>query len=325
MIDFRYHLVSIVAIFLALSVGIVLGTTLLKDPAIHLAEASVENVTKNNAELRAEIDVLTRREGGNDAFIANMTPDLAKVGGGLTGKRVVLVEAPGASTALTDQQQQVLEQAGAVVSGRVVLTEKFVAPASAGVLDQLVTQLKPAELNFAANAGVHDKAAQLLAAAVVTKDPAQAGTPDPDTAAVLGALETGGFLTVRDEPAKRATLAVLIAPERPFEGEQAEAQADEIVALAGGLDAGGQGSVMAGTEGAIGPGGAITALRESSELAKRVSTVDVLDMPMGRVTVVYALREQLDGRAGQYGVLSGATQPQPPVAAPTPSSTSSGS
>jgi hypothetical protein len=32
MIDFRYHLVSLVAVFLALAVGIVLGTTALNGP-----------------------------------------------------------------------------------------------------------------------------------------------------------------------------------------------------------------------------------------------------------------------------------------------------
>ena len=33
MIDFRYHLVSIVAVFLALAIGIVLGSTELQGPA----------------------------------------------------------------------------------------------------------------------------------------------------------------------------------------------------------------------------------------------------------------------------------------------------
>ena len=46
MIDFRYHLVSIVAIFLALSVGIVLGTTLLKEPAIDAAETFANQLTR---------------------------------------------------------------------------------------------------------------------------------------------------------------------------------------------------------------------------------------------------------------------------------------
>ena len=34
MIDFRYHLVSIVAVFLALAIGIVLGSTELEGPTL---------------------------------------------------------------------------------------------------------------------------------------------------------------------------------------------------------------------------------------------------------------------------------------------------
>ena len=36
MIDFRYHLVSIVAVFLALAIGIVLGSTELQGPTYNL-------------------------------------------------------------------------------------------------------------------------------------------------------------------------------------------------------------------------------------------------------------------------------------------------
>jgi len=45
-IDFRYHLVSIVAIFLALAVGIVLGTTLLQEPAVKSAQEVSAQLTK---------------------------------------------------------------------------------------------------------------------------------------------------------------------------------------------------------------------------------------------------------------------------------------
>ncbi|MEE2045447.1 copper transporter, partial [Nocardiopsis tropica] len=39
MIDFRYHLVSIVAVFLALTVGLVLGTTMLQDPLLNTLQS----------------------------------------------------------------------------------------------------------------------------------------------------------------------------------------------------------------------------------------------------------------------------------------------
>ncbi|SPL91474.1 unnamed protein product [[Actinomadura] parvosata subsp. kistnae] len=126
MIDFRYHLVSIVAIFLALAVGIVLGTTLLQGPAVKSIEEVTAGLTASNDELRAQIDSLRGREAGNDQFIISATGDL--VSGDLTGQRVLLVETPGSSNAVREASEQVLDQAGAEISGRVALSEKFFDP-----------------------------------------------------------------------------------------------------------------------------------------------------------------------------------------------------
>lgn len=114
MIDFRYHLVSIVAIFLALAVGIVLGTTLLQDPAIDLAKRTSDELTNTNNGLRADLDILRGREAGNDAFVTAQTPEL--VSGALVGQRVLLIESPGSSTAVREATQQVIVQSGAEVS-----------------------------------------------------------------------------------------------------------------------------------------------------------------------------------------------------------------
>lgn len=319
MIDFRYHLVSIVAIFLALAVGIVMGTTLLQEPAVELAKKTSDELANTAAGLRADVAALRSREAGSATFTKELTPQLVE--GELTGQRVLLVEAPGANANLREQQQQVLAQAGAVVGARITFNEQFVNPARAGVLDGLVTQLKPDDMTFAPSATVYDKVAQLLAATVMTSDPAQVGTANPSTAAVLTGLET--FISVEGDPNKRSSMAVMFAPEKPYEGDNADAQAGAIVSLAGGLDAGGKGAVLTGSITAVGAGGAITELRDTGDVAKRVSTVDTLDMPEGRVVGVYALREQLTGHAGQYGIGTGSSTFMP--ATPTPTPTSSGS
>ncbi|MFE0155455.1 copper transporter [Nonomuraea sp. NPDC059007] len=325
MIDFRYHLVSIVAIFLALAVGIVMGTTLLQNPAIQMAKETTDGLIKNNSELRAEKDDLARRQAGNDSFVKDMTPVLALVAGGLSGQRVLLVDTPGSTGALREAQQQVLDQAGATVGQRVTISDKFLALDSEGVLDGLATQLKPADLTYTAGASVYDKVAQLLAATLTTADPTQAGTANAETAAVLAAFEKGGFISVEGDVDKRATLAVMFAPDKPFEGERAETQAAALVSLAAGLDAGSKGALVAGSTTAVAPGGVITELRDSGDISQRVSSIDTLDMPAGRVVGVYALREQIAGRAGQYGIGTGVTDFQPPLPSPTPVPTSSGS
>ncbi|MBB5784006.1 copper transporter [Nonomuraea jabiensis] len=320
MIDFRYHLVSIVAIFLALAVGIVLGTTLLQEPAVKSAQEVAAQLTKSKEELRTQLDALQGRESGNDALITALTPEL--VAGALTGQRVLLVETPGSSTTVREAAQQVLTQAGAEVSGRASLTEKFFDPKGVGVLDGLVNQFKPANMIFPATATSWDRAAMLLSAAFVTPDQAQANTPNPATADVVSSFETGGLLTTDGDPVKRATLAVMLAPEKPYEGENAEVQAGALVSVAGALDLAGKGTVLAGTIATpAAPGDSIAALRDDGEVSKRVSSVDTADMPAGRVTIVYSLREQLNGRAGQYGIGKGASAMLPTVTTATPSPT----
>ncbi|MFI0422579.1 copper transporter [Spongiactinospora sp. 9N601] len=323
MIDFRYHLVSIVAVFLALSVGIVLGSTFLQDPAIYVANTAVEQVRQRNAGLQEQITDLQLRERGNDALISGQTRRLVQ--GELDGERVLIVELPGVTTSDREAVQEVLEDADAAVSGQVALTEKSLDPRQSGVIDQLAMTAKPAEMTFPVDATPYEKAAAVLAAAVVTSDSAQVGRENPAAAGVLGAFQEGALITMRGDPALRASLAVVLAPGEPFEGEHAEAQNAAVVALARGLDAADRGTVLTGPVASASPGGIVAALRDSSEAAAAVSSVDNGEQPTGRVTLVYALREQLSGGAGQYGIGTGASSVGPsPVPTSTPSSSSGG-
>ncbi|MEU4332600.1 copper transporter [Nonomuraea dietziae] len=322
MIDFRYHLVSIVAIFLALAVGIVMGTTLLSNPAIESALQTADDLRKSNSEYRDQLAALQAREAGNDDFVTAEVPALVRAQ--LTGESVLLVAAPGSSGTLREQSVQVLTEAGATISGQVTIAEKYLDPTQANFIDQLTTQLKPAGLTLPGT-DPYKNAATVLAAALVTADDTQAGTENTTTVGVLDGFEKAGLLSVDGTPAKRATLALVLAPDTPFAGEKAQAQAGALVSLAGGLDDGSQGSSLAGILAATQPGGLIAALRDTGDVAAKVSTVDTLDMPAGRVVVVYSLREQLDGRAGQYGIGPDASEFQPASSAATPSPTTSGS
>ena len=64
MIDFRYHLVSIVAVFLALAIGIVLGSTELQGHTIDALNAA-------SNQLRSELNAA---QAQRDAYAARPTP-----------------------------------------------------------------------------------------------------------------------------------------------------------------------------------------------------------------------------------------------------------
>ncbi|MEV6985452.1 copper transporter [Sphaerisporangium sp. NPDC051017] len=321
MIDFRYHIVSIVAIFLALAIGIVLGSTVLNAPLVASTEKVTAQLRGTNAELYDQIAQAQTRGGASDAFIAERLPQLVQ--GTLAGERVVIVEAPGADSKLREPVQQVLTAAGAVVSGRVTITEKYLTADPSPAVDQLVTA-SPTPLTFSADATPYDKAAAVLASAVVTSDKTLAGKDDPTATSVLDGFEKGGMLALDGDPGKRATLALVMAPAAPYEGKDAEAQTAAIVALATGLDQASEGVVVAGVVPVSTAAGVVAAVRADGDASGKVSTVDNADMAFGRAAVVYALREQVAGDAGQYGLGSDAVAADPSPAAPlTPTPTSS--
>ncbi|GAA3429277.1 copper transporter [Streptosporangium sandarakinum] len=321
MIDFRYHLVSIVAIFLALSVGIVLGTSFLEDPAIKATEIFANQLRVSNEDYRDQLEAVQKREAANDAFVTDAAPRLVQ--NALATESVVIVEAPGVTNAVREGVQDLLVKAGATVTGRVVLDESYVDAAQAPLIEKLADEAKPADMTFPADATPYRKVATALADAIVTDDPAQIGKENPVAAGVLDAFEAGGLLTVTGEPAKRAALAVLIAPAEPYAGEGAAQQANALVSMALGLDETGRGVVVAGGPSSATTGGVVAALRDDTAAAEKVSTVDNADKPMGRVVVVYALREQLSGATGQYGIGPGVSGVEP-SASPAPTATSGG-
>lgn len=321
MIDFRYHLVSIVAIFLALTVGIVLGSTVLETAFYKSAEETTAQLRQANTDLRSQVTGLQTRQDGGDSLVAEHTSELVR--GRLPGERVVLVEAPGAPAALRDSIEKLISAAGATYSGRVTLTEKFVAADQAAVVDGLAGNTAPVGMKFPDGATPYIKAAAVLAGAIVTKDRAQAGRVNPATASVLEAFRSGGFLSTGGSPAQRATMAIVVAPVQAYEGDAADAQNAAVVSVAAGLDAADLGTVLTGTTIASGPGGVIAALHDTGDAAANVSTVDAVDMEAGRIVVVYALQEQLAGRTGAYGLGGDSTAFEPAAtASPSPAATS---
>ena len=321
MIDFRYHLVSIVAIFLALTVGIVLGSTVLQEPLIKSAEETTAQLRRNNEDYRQENTGLRQREAGYDAFVTATSPRL--LSGMLAGEQVVVVEAPGADSGTREPVTEMLAAAGATVTGWLTLTDKYLAAEQSGLVDQLATTLKPASVTFAEQATPYDKAAMVLAGALVTREPADAGKKDAGASNVLAAFSDAGLLNLDQEPEHRATAAIVIAPAQVYEGRNAEVRTGAVVSLAQALDDTGRGTVVTGSIDAAGTGGVLTAIRDNGDVAGKVSTVDTLDMTAGRASLVYALREQLDGGSGQYGIGPAAASFLP-TATPTPSPASGG-
>jgi hypothetical protein len=315
MIDFRYHLVSLVSVFLALAVGIVLGAGPLKESIGDTLAEQVNSLRADREGLRQDLGRSDTALAHRDEFITAVSPEL--VARQLGGRTVVLVTLPGSLggdvSALTD----LLEKSGATVTGRVSLQGAWVDDASEGERDQLVQRL--AALVGSTTAPLTAEA--LLARALVTDELAESGVASPIGKSLLKALEEAGLVKIDEEPAGRATEAVVLAPavaaesaSTPSTGEAAQPGADDVevwasVALT--LDQGSDGTVAYGPASSAGDGGVIGRIRADSAVGRNVSTVDTGGTSMGPATTVLALSEQLRGDAGAYGFAAGAKSPLP--------------
>jgi hypothetical protein len=322
MIDFRYHLVSIAAIFLALAIGLVVGATALSDPTLSLLKNQNTQFAKDNQAYRNQVQQMQRQQDGDNQFAQQLGPTLLQ--GQLTGERVVFFVLPGASQTIHDQATKMISQAGATVSGQVTIQGKYLDDEQAAVLDQLAETVKAPDITFPQNATTYDKAAAVLAGAVVTNQQARAGSEDAAGGEILSGFKDQGFVTFSGKPGGRATLAVVIAPSMPYQGQGVDTDNRALVSLAAALDVADRGTVMAGPYQAAQDGGLIQVLRGTGT-AEKVSTVDTADTPSGQIVTVLALAAELTGKAGKYGTGSGVDAYLPsPSPVPTPASTAKG-
>ena len=313
MIDFRYHLVSIIAVFLALAVGIVVGTAALNGPIVDGLRDDVDRLSKDNRSLEEQVQGLEADVGASDAAAAQLAPRL--VDGTLDTSRVLLVTTPGAPVELAEQLVPVLTAAGATVTGQLDVRAALGDPESRALVEDLVAQVLPAEIELPDGSPVERAAAELAAA--LSTGPDAAEVEEEEAQAVVSAFEEADLVTfdsaAEGDVLTSATLVVVLAG--PGSGtsptvEQVQ-QLEALLSLASAFDNRSEGVVVAGAAESAEPGGLVAALREQSTTAENVSSVDNADRGLGRVTLVSSLVEQRAGRAGQYGAGPGATAPLP--------------
>lgn len=323
MIDFRYHLVSLVSVFMALAIGVVLGAGPLKEAIGDTLSNQVSELRADTADLTQAVENREVQIADRDAFIDTVTgPLLAEQ---LGGTSVVLITLPGADADVADALSERLAASGATLTGRVALQPRWTDPEQQAFRSSLSGQLvQYVEPRPAAETGAAGELAAVLARALVTTDIAAAGQADPDASTILEGLRASELISVDGDPAQLATAAVVLAgaPEDSAgvgDDDWTEAAAQSSTALALALDAGSVGSVVTGpVASAADDGGLLAQLRADEEVAAVVTTVDGADTPMGRATTVLALREQLGGAAGQYGVAANASALLPEAAATAP-------
>ncbi|HEY0816649.1 MAG TPA: copper transporter [Pseudonocardia sp.] len=300
MISLRYHAVSIAAVFLALAVGVVLGASGVSDRLLGAVTAKADDLTGQVQQLSTQRDALATAQRADDDFIRRVGPSAVR--GVLQGQSVAIVSA-GADGPTRDGLVALLKQAGATVSGGVVLTSAVTDPARADQLRQLTGTLLPAGAQLPAAADTGSLLGGLLGG-ILTGPGGKAPVVGPQAAAVLSGLTTAGFLAAGNPPAPAALVLVLTGGASP--GVDAGDGAAVVMRMAAQLDAAGGGAVLAGATGSSDATGAVGVARADPTVTATLSTVDDVQTAAGQVSTVLALREEAAGHAGRYGTAASA-------------------
>ncbi len=294
--------------FLALAVGVILGSGLLSDSLL-------SGMREEKRDLRSQINALTDQKNVLNQKLINagdFDAQLAEriVHDALTGKSVVVFRTPDARDDDVAAVAKVIGQADGTVTGTVSLTQEFVDANSAEKLRTVVnSSIVPAGAQLSTKlVDQGSQAGDLLGIGLlINRDPAVASVDDSQRDTVLAALRDTGFITYPSDAHIGAANAAVVVTGGGL-GDGAGNQGATVARFAVALGPHGSAVVLAGRDGSASGTGAVAVTRADAGMTPTLSTVDDIDAEQGRLTAVLALQDLISGgHTGQYGVGHGAT------------------
>ena len=306
MISLRYHVVTLVAVFLAVALGMLIGSAILQPRLVDQLKKQTQTQIAEIHQLEADKTSLQNDLGQMSAFTDSAMAWLTQ--GRLASTRIVMIAQEGVPDVVVGEAQRALASAGATV----------VATLSAR--SKLASQDPADRRQLADILGRPDAGAADLLRSAVSAIAARLAGPErrfPAANDVLHGLLSAGFLTPLGSQVTDATLgqiggsAEAVVVLAGAEGDRSPMSPDAFsVPLVTALDRLGV-PVAAGQSSGTSERFA-TILRQ--DVGDRVVTVDDLDVTIGGAALVLGLQQlMIEGRGGAYGTGDGAVLlPTPP-------------
>lgn len=309
MIDFRYHLVSLISVFLALAVGVVLGAGPLQNSLGTALNDQVTALRENRNATQAKLEQTETAVNERDSYITQAATSLLP--GTLASKNVAMVLLPDAKAEDADAIAAQLKNAGATVTGRVSLTSTWVDLSRENYRSTFSGQVQ-GHLGSTNSKDANGILGEALAKALTANDDSSRVLMDMLSVTV----DKSGtpFVSVDSTPTAAAEMIVVVGP-RP----QASSGKGATVEASPGEDPKAWAKALEGTAGraptvvvgsADGDGGVVGIIR--SEKAK-VTTIDSIGQIAASVSTPLALASTRAGTTGHYGFDKGAEAVMPPV------------
>ena len=300
MINFRYHVVSLTAVFLALAIGLVVGTAALNGPVADSLKENVNALRKDNQQMRQSVNSMQKELDLEEDFAGDMAQVVLP--GKLTGRRVLVLSLP-SGREHAEGVLKMLELAGANVTGRVDLQDKFVNPDSNNnLLELAVTAARPGSAptsGLPGNGHGVETSSALLASVLVDRAQGAPAVTDADRKAVLSAYSNAGYLSIDGKITGAAESVVLISGQ-PYVDKDSAKKDESVVKVAEQFDR--SAALVVGGNGSAG-GNVVAVVRGDPVLSQTISTVDNANTVQGQLVTTLALVQQVvEKKAGQYGV-----------------------
>jgi hypothetical protein len=311
MINFRFHLVSLIAVFLAMGLGILVGSTVVDQAIVDRLDREIRSVSHESDQLKSDNSKLKDQVSQLNDFLKKSSSYAVQQR--LLAVPVVIVAEKGIDPGAVSSVLTTMRTAGADIPGVLWLNDKWRLD-SPNDLRSLQTAARVSG-NVAASrlSALRDLATRLAA------PPAGRARRPRD---VIEPLRSAGFLDFTDGkkadlaafPSRSSRILVLTGTDSHLSGT------DTMVDFVGSLLSAHVPTVVGEVydpSGGATPnpkrGAALEPVRGDPRLAKQVTTFDDAETPQGPLTAVIALEQIASGTVGHYGYGEGATETIPPI------------
>src|ERR1700731_671764 len=308
MISLRQHALSLAAVFLALAVGVVLGSGFLSDTLLSSLRDEKRDLYTQISGLNDQKNVMNEKLAAANNFDNQLVGRI--VHDALGGKSVVVFRTPDARDDDVATVSKFIGQAGGTVTGTVSLTQEFVDANSAEKLRTVVnSSILPAGQQLSTKlVDQGSQAGDLLGIAMlINANPATPPVDDAQRDTVLASLRDTGFITYQPAAHIGAANAALVVTGGALP-QDAGNQGVSVARFSASMAPHGSGTLLAGRDGSATGGAAVAVARADAGMSSAISTVDDTDAAPGRITAVLGLHDLINGgHVGQYGTGHGAT------------------
>lgn len=307
MVNFKYHVVSLCAVFIALAVGIILGAGPL--------QASIGNIfTDQVAALRTDIDkqkeiykAIDTQKQLQDKFIEQFSPRLIE---GKMGKTVSIVLLPQSNPEDQTKMEETIKKAGGKIGTVVKASEKFFTPDSYSYRKAFATQVSQYVPGGSENSDSSAVLGEALAIAITKNSPESSAIFEILTAtndsliSVVNKTNTNSDAVIVIGARAGETVSENSSENFSTADNPIEAQVQFLSGISKGSSA-----VLLGD--ATKKENLVSVVREAGV---KISTVDGISSQVSYLSAVLAIADLISSnQPGAYGTGMGASSIVPPV------------